>query len=132
MNRGEFVKAFYNAAGRALFFSEKARHNGLLSLEDDIDIEKAVDGDVFELGMRYVVDGVNPEEIKKILSILAQQEKDEYVSLLKTIQKEAALAIQSGLNTGLLILMLYSYTDISLSDLKDNGILKRACVFKAR
>jgi len=122
MNRDGFVEAFYNVARRAVLLSEKSRREGLLAIEDDIDLKKANDRDVFEFGLRLATDGVDPEMVKRLLSNLVKQEKDEYVRLLKTIQQEAVLSIYSGLITGLMVLLLDSYTDIPLGDLKANGI----------
>jgi chemotaxis protein MotA len=45
-------------------FSEKARRDGLLALEDDLD---AIDDPFFRKGIQLVVDGTDPEIIKTIL-----------------------------------------------------------------
>jgi len=85
-------------------------------------ILKLSDRDIFQYGLRFVVDGTDREIIEKILSNLIAQEKDEYMRTLKTIQKEAVFMIQKGLNPGLIYSVLNSYTDISF---KDDAILKR-------
>jgi len=99
MNRDEFVKAFNDTAKRVLFISEKARSEGLLSIEDDIDLEKSGAMDIFEFGLPFAVHENNKDLVKKYLTNLIHQEKDEYVWLLKTLQIEAVWAIQAG--TGL-------------------------------
>jgi len=116
MNRDEFVKKYYDIVGRAMEFSEKARREGLLALEGKFDQKKINDRDIFEYGIRFVIDGTDQQFIDKLLSNIVEQEKDENMRTLKTIQKEAVLMIQSGENPRLLYYMLNSYTDISLRD----------------
>ena len=116
MNHEEFVKRYYEIAVRALTFSEKARREGLLALEELADQEKVNNRDIFEYGMRLVVDGFGKELIEKILSNIIAQEKDEQWRLLKTIQNEAVLAIQEGTNPRILAFLLNSYTDMPLND----------------
>jgi len=116
MNRDEFVKKYFEIVKRAMEFSEKARREGLLALEGKFDQEKIDDRDVFEYGIRFVIDGTDQGLIDKILSNIINQEKDENTRTLKTIQKEAVLRIQSGENPRLLYLLLNSYTDISLRE----------------
>jgi len=116
MNRDEFVKKYYDIAKRAMEFSEKARREGLLALEEKFDHEKINDRDVFEYGIRFVIDGTDQGLVDKILSNIINQEKDENMKVLKTIQKEAVLRIQDGMNPRQLYALLNSYTDISLRE----------------
>jgi flagellar motor component MotA len=116
MNRNEFVEAYTNVVQRALNFVKKARREGLLSLEDGISDERIADRDILEYGLHFVVDGIEKEVIEKILSNIVKQEKDEDMFILKTIQKEAVLAIQEGMNPRLIYLLLNSYTDITIKD----------------
>jgi len=116
MNHDEFVKKYYDIAKRALEFSEKARREGLLALEEKFDHEKINDRDIFEYGIRFVIDGTDQEFIDKLLSNILNQEKDEYMKVLKTIQKEAVLRIQDGMNPRQLYALLNSYTDIPLRE----------------
>jgi flagellar motor component MotA len=116
MNRDEFAKKYYDIAKRAMEFSEKARREGLLALEEETDEERINDRDVFEYGIRFVIDGTDQEVIDKILSNIINQEKDESMRTLQSIQKEAVLRIQSGENPRLLGALLNSYTDISLRE----------------
>jgi len=116
MNHDEFVKKYYDIVRRAMEFSEKARREGLLALEEKFDKEKIDDRDIFEYGIRFVIDGTDQEFIDKLLSNIINQEKDENTRALKTIQKEAVLRIQEGMNRRQLYAMLNSYTDISLRE----------------
>jgi flagellar motor component MotA len=116
MNRDEFVKKYYDIARRAMEFSEKARREGLLALEGKLDHKKINDRDVFEYGIRFVIDGTDQGLIDRILSNIINQEKDENLRTLKTIQKEAVLRIQDGMNPRQLFALLNSYTDISLRE----------------
>ncbi|GBU28085.1 hypothetical protein R84B8_01643 [Treponema sp. R8-4-B8] len=116
MNRDEFVKQYYVIANRALEFKKKSRREGILATEDDIDGKKADGRDIFEYGMRFVVNGVDAYVIRDILSNIADQEKDENIKLLKTIQKEAVIGIQYGINPFIFMSWLNSYTDLSLKE----------------
>ena len=118
MNHEEFREAFYDVLRRVMPLAEKSRREGLLSLEDDIEKnkEKIEQRDVFFYGLRFTIDGTDKEIIDKILSNLVIQEKDDYLRLLKTIQKEAVLSIQSGENPRYMFALLNSYTDIPLND----------------
>ena len=97
-------------------FSEKARREGLLALEESIDPGKAANRDIFHYGMHFVVDGTDAVIIDKILSHVITHEKDAYKSLLMAIEKEAVLAIQEGVNPRIFVHLLSSYVDIPLSD----------------
>jgi len=116
MGNDEFLKDFYAIVERALHISEIARREGLLAVEDSLDNDKVENRDIFEYGLRFVVDGTDDEVIDKILSNIIKQEKDELQLKLKTIQKEAVLAIHEGVNTRILFSLLNSYTDIPLND----------------
>jgi flagellar motor component MotA len=116
MNRNEFIETYANVVQRALNFAEKARREGLLALEDEISNERIEDRDILEYGLHFVVDGIEKELIEKILSNIVKQEKDEDVKILKTIQKEAVLAIQDGMHPRLIYHLLNSYTDITIKE----------------
>ena len=124
MNHAEFVERYITILENILNCAEKARREGLLALEEGFDPEKTGERDIFEYGLRFVIDGTDKELIEKILSNIIAQEKDEYLRVLKTIQKEAVLAIQEGLNPRILIHVLNSYTDIPLNDEKIKKMLK--------
>ena len=88
-----------------------------MSLEDTLlDQEKADARDIFEYGLRFVVDGIDAEIIDEILSNIINQEKDEYLRILKNIQKQAVLGMQCGSNPSLIYAVLNSLTDIPLSE----------------
>jgi flagellar motor component MotA len=116
VTQDEFIKEYYTIAGRALAFAKKARREGLLALEEEFDQEKINDRDIFEYGMRFVVDGTDKAIIEKILSNIIKQEKEENMHTLKTIQKEAVLMVQEGSNPRLLYALLNSYTGITLKE----------------
>jgi flagellar motor component MotA len=95
MTRDEFEKEYTKIAWQALQLSMKGRREGLLALEEEL---KNIDEWIFKFGLRLVVDGTDKEIVDQILSNKIKQEKDEYTALLKTIQKEAVLMLQEGLN----------------------------------
>jgi chemotaxis protein MotA len=98
MPRDEFIKKYTDIVCHALHCHKKARTEGLLALEEELDQEKIDARDIFEYGLQFVVDGTEGEIIDKILSNIIKQEKDEDMRTLKTIQKEAVLMIQGGYN----------------------------------
>ena len=116
MTHEEFIEKYNAIAGRALAFNEKARREGMLSLEDDLDKEKVNNRDIFEYGMLIAIDGTDRDDIEFILSNIIEQEKDENLRRLKTIQKVAVLGIQSGINPRILFLLLNSLTGIPLNE----------------
>ena len=116
MNRNEFTGKYSEFAKIALASAFKARGEGLLSLEDELNREKIDSREIFEYGMQFVIDGNDPELIGEILSNIIEQEKDEYTRIYKTIQKKAVLAIQSGINPRMLFYILNSCTDLPLKD----------------
>jgi len=115
MNRDEFIKTYHDFIDTAMGATLKARREGLLAIESDLDQKKVDERDVFNYGMRFVLDGVIPEIIDKILSNIIEQEKDEYSRRLKKIQKEAVLNIQQGTNPKILHCVLNSYTDLPIT-----------------
>jgi flagellar motor component MotA len=116
MNHDEFVEKYVAIAEKALHSSNKARREGLLALEEELDEKKVNERDIFEYGLRFVVDGTDAEIIDAILSNLVKQEKDEQLRLLKEMQKEAVLRIQDGTNPMILYALLNSFTDLSLNE----------------
>ena len=116
MDHAEFVESYVAMLEKALNCAETARREGLLALEEGLDHKKIDEREIFEYGMSFVVDGTDGMLIEKILSNIIMQEKDEYMRILKTIQKEAVLAIQDGLNPRILFHLLASYADIPLND----------------
>ena len=123
MNRTEFVESFVIILQKALNCLKRARKEGMIALDNDLDNEKVEERDIFEYGLRLVIDGCDPEIIEKVLSNIIAQEKDEYLRLLKTIQKEAILMIGVGEHPVLLFWVLNSYTDIPLNDEKMKDII---------
>ena len=116
MNHTEFIENYIAIAKKALDYLEKSRRKGLLALDEDLNDEKADSRDIFECGIRFVVDGIDRKLIDKILSNIIEHEKDERQRILKLIQKEAVLSIQEGMNPRMLLILMNSYTDIQLKD----------------
>jgi flagellar motor component MotA len=123
MNRSEFAEQYYKIVERVLHFSQMARREGLLALEEELCYEKADERDIFEYGMRFVIDGTDPEIIRDILSNIIRQEKDEYMAKLKNMQLAAVLSIQAGDNPRIIYYRLNSFTDIPLNDEESKKIL---------
>ena len=116
MLRSTFIKKYKIIALRAFICSEKARREGLLALEEEFsDRTKYMQRDIFDYGMKFVIDGTDAVVIEQILNNIINQEKNKKKKILKTIQKEAALSIQRGDNPRILLAYMNSYTDIDIS-----------------
>jgi len=116
MSHDEFLAKYYKIAEFAMKCCEKARREGLLSLEKDLNREKIKERDIFEYGLSFVIDGYDAEIIEKILSNIIKQEKDEDTIKLKNIQKEAVYMIQQGFNPKIVSALLNSYTGLTLKE----------------
>jgi tetratricopeptide (TPR) repeat protein len=112
MERTEFIQNFRSLLKDIVYRSQKARREGFLSLEEDLNREKVKKFDVFEYGLCFILDGVDKEIVNNILSNIINQESDEYTHKLKNIQKEAVLMIQAGMDTKLICETLNSYIDL--------------------
>ena len=125
---------------KAVYFSEKSRREGLLSIENDVDKMGSDSGGFFKLGMKLALDGIDSWLIENILNNIIGYEKDEKEKRLKLIQKEAVLCIQTGYNSRILCLKLFSFLnrneskilerlvlkdDLDLDDLSDNEVIKQ-------
>jgi flagellar motor component MotA len=116
MTHDEFIAEYQKVSARAMELSEKARREGLLALEDSIDFGKADQRDIFEYGLRFVVDGTDAGIIKGILSRIIEQEEDKYTRRLMDIKAEAVLLIQAGDNPRIIASKLNAFTDFTLKD----------------
>ena len=116
MTRDEFIAEYYKVSERAIFLSKKARREGLLALEDEINSEKENRRDIFEYGTRFIVDGIDNTIIRELLENIIKQEEDKYTRLLMEIKKEAVLSIQQGDNVRIIAFKLNSLTNIILTD----------------
>ena len=119
MNRTEFVEQYNAIVGKALKSAKKARREGLLALEEVLEKEKIEGRDIFDYGLRFVIDGTEASYIDEILSNIINQEKDEQLRTLMIIQKRAVLSIQAADNLRPLYPLLNSFTDIPLNEDKN-------------
>ena len=119
MNRTEFVEQYNTIVGKALENAKKARREGLLALEEELEKEKIEGRDIFQYGLRFVVDGTEKSYIDEILTNIINQEKDEQLRILMNIQKIAVLSIQAGDNPRITYALLNSLTDIPLNEDKN-------------
>ena len=116
MNRNEFLEKYQHIVERVLQSSNKARREGLFALEGELDHAKINERDIFDYGLRFVIDGTDAKIIDEILSNIINQEKDEQLRILMNIQKKAVLCIQEGMNPRILYLLLNSFTDLPLGE----------------
>jgi flagellar motor component MotA len=113
MNRDEFTAAYTETSVKAIHAAEIARREGLLSLEEFSDDALVRERDIFEMGLRLVIDGVDWDFINRVLSNIIDQEEDALKKRIKIIQREAVLAIKDGCNPRLIGILLNSLTGFS-------------------
>jgi hypothetical protein len=94
MARDEFIEHYTIFSQHAIRIAIKARSKGLLFLENCLNHEKVNNRDIFEYGLRSVIDGIDKDDIHDLLSNIIDQEKDEYARRFKLLQKEAVLRIE--------------------------------------
>ncbi len=75
-------------------FSERARREGILSLEEEIE---GIDNAFMKRGLRMVVDSVDPEVIRNILDTELSQMNDRHGRWLKMLDQWAKLAPGFGM-----------------------------------
>ena len=78
MNREDFFIEYSEIVIRALRFSEKTKIQGFLALEENLDEYKVNNRDIFEYGMRFVIDNTFSPELDNILKNIIEQENDKY------------------------------------------------------
>jgi len=116
MTHDEFIAEYCKVSDRAIFLSKKARREGLLAIEDEIDFDKYSQRDIFEYGLRFVVDGTDVSITKDLLENIIKQEEDKYARRLMELKLEAAISIQIGENPRITLLKLNTFTDLTLTD----------------
>lgn len=93
-------------------FSEKARREGLLALEDDLD---ELDDDFLRKGIQLVVDGTDPELVRRIMETELEHIMSRHDEMRKIFEDWALFAPAFGMIGTLmgLILMLVNIEDKS-------------------
>ncbi|GHU64830.1 hypothetical protein FACS189447_02540 [Spirochaetia bacterium] len=92
----DYVSTYHKIKKMTCDFSNKARREGLLALEEEM--EKKKRDDIYHIGLSLVVDGTGAEVIHDILSNMIEHETDHYKKLLKRMILEAVLSINAGGN----------------------------------
>ena len=117
MEYKEFINQIANTAKRAYDLNLISRKHGLAALIDAIDQHGIKSRDIFEYGIRLVIDDYHPETVNFILSNIIQTEENETARRLGVIKKEAVLCIHKELNSWLLLSAIFALT--SSDELKD-------------
>jgi flagellar motor component MotA len=119
MNEIDFIDEYNAIFERSLVFSIISQSIGLVSLENLLDKRKYNKKDIFEFGMRLVMDGRASELINKVLTNIISLEENIEKKVLKNIQKDAVLSIQQGISQEELVLLLNSYVSIEFDKARE-------------
>ena len=103
--------------------AEKARREGLLSLEKDLDNEAIANRDIFEYGLS-LIGGCKRKLINDVLTRLISRETDPVRKNIDMAKKEAVMSIFNQVNTRILALKLFAYFDKSIAKALEREILK--------
>jgi len=114
-----FCNYYYTLVETILRFSIKARREGILALEEELEDLPA---DIFKTGMRLVVDGTDGEIIREFFTLKIEREHDYYIKKLMEIAMEGILHIRSGHALPQFGIRLAAMVDIK------NNPLETACV----
>jgi chemotaxis protein MotA len=79
---------------KLMAFSEKARREGLLALEEELE---DLDDEFMKKGLRLVVDGTDPGIVRSLLEIEVSQMQDRHASKIGNLSMWAALAPGFGM-----------------------------------
>jgi hypothetical protein len=111
-----FIQECKNLVENLIGISKKSRTEGLLSLEELIDQDKFLKGNILDVGLRLLIDGVDCEHIEEILTNLINLETDKEKKFLENIVKRGIIAIQKQANSAVFKLLLNSYANIEIEE----------------
>jgi flagellar motor component MotA len=109
----EEVRFIKRAANLLEIAREKGK--GLLALEKHLDRDAIAARDIFEYGLVFLIDDWNSECIEKVLSNLIEHETDPVQKNFAMAKKFAVMSIQNGDNPRILLEILCSYFDESIT-----------------
>jgi len=125
----DVYKRYKQIRDRAFGILKFAKRQSFSDIEFLVDEEKRLAGDIFERGIAHIPNGVDRNDIDKILLNLVNREKDPTEKLLKQIQREAVIGIDYELDLNTFRILLNSCTDLSLEedpyDLDDETFFKK-------
>jgi flagellar motor component MotA len=107
---------------RAISIAGKARNEGLLAIEEDID--RSAPDDVFEAGLLLVTDGVKRETIAEILDNLVEKETNPWKKKFARAKRDAVLLILAGDSPRMVEVRLTSYFDNYVRGNIEKAVLK--------
>ena len=108
----DFLENYNSIFERSISVLLKANAVGLVAVNDEFGGYQYNKSDIFEYGLRLVIDGKEPGLIQNILYNIINLETDNKTRLLKNIEKDAVLMIQQGANVKDLALLLNSCVNI--------------------
>jgi hypothetical protein len=94
----------------AIMLNSKRIKYGIQALEEEVE---DLDDEDFKMGLRMIIDEVDPGIIDEILSNKLSFEKNKYRRMYKTILKRTVMGIQEGLSNRILCFLLFSLADLT-------------------
>jgi flagellar motor component MotA len=93
---------------RIIDIAEKARREGLLAIDEEVDQDKAQNLDILNLGLQMVVDGIDGKDIEDILVNLRNNDLSEIPRMVLDMIIVGVLSIQCGDNPRIIDLKMIS------------------------
>jgi hypothetical protein len=110
MNRKNFIEAYTSFIKSVKKLNKIAVRHGLSAMEDELE---DLDFEDFKMGLRLLIDKVDPGIIDEIFTNLIKFTKDSLDRQLKVIIKRAIFGIQKKERTSILFMVLNSYANLS-------------------
>ena len=104
-----FCNCYYRLVGIILNFSEKARNEGVLALEEELE---DLSGEFIKKGLRLTVDGTDSDLNRRLMLTELEQEHNFYRKKLMKVAMEGVLGIQAGYSKLYFVFILAHLVDI--------------------
>jgi flagellar motor component MotA len=123
----EFQEKFYDTISIIQNAAERARRQGLLSLEEDIITEKILERDLYIVGIQFIVDGTDSTIVRKWFDLIIESsysKTDNYYEwIIANTIADGVLMIQSGDNPRIISLMLEARCPQNLRTVKIKNLI---------
>jgi flagellar motor component MotA len=107
-----FKVAYKNFVEKAMATSWKARREGLLACEEDLDMNAFYEREVFNYCLKLVIDGTDASVIEELARIMMRNSTD----WLAEYKLQAAMSIQAGDNPRILHMKLNALSPFNFKE----------------